>query len=373
MRRLITRKDLYELIWASPTSIVAKEFEISDVLLARICRSSNVPIPDRGYWAKKRAGKPVLQAHLPPRSLGEHDEVEIGRGSSYGLSDSEVLASPLPSPPSFEGNEQSLREQVSALVQKVPIPRSLADCHHEIAKLLKADEVRREKLRESPYSWHQPLFESRIERRRLRILNALFIWASRNAFGCAADGKFARRAGIRVGDQTVSFTLNRVGAKEPEYDDGAQPIPEDAKLCLKFTWWEPPPEVRLEWQDTADHLLEDQLLDIAREIAFAGEWGYRWWKIRSHALLVERRAELEAAERARIAEALRKENHRLEGLLTARREALWAEAAAWRRAADLRSYVQLVVAREPNESAWASWALAEADRVDPVVTGSITR
>lgn len=369
MKKLLTRQELYDLVWAEPTSVVAEALEMSDVMLAKICRSANIPISDRGYWAKKRAGKPTLKPRLPPRGLGQFDQVEVGRGYQLGRpSDSEVLERPLPPPPVFEGDERDLRTRIEAFVQKVPVAKSLAGCHHAISKLLLNDEARRAKLLQSPYStWHAPYFDSRIEKRRLRILSALFLWAARNDFGCRTDDKRARCAAIIVGDRAVSFSLDAVGSKVDHVHDSKPPIADDAKLALRIDCWQPPPEVRLEWQDTTDRFLEDQLVEIAREIVFAGEWGYRAWAKQSHEMLVERRAELEAAARARHAEEVRKEEARLDGLLAERRHGLWREAAAWRKAENLRAYAEAVLAKRPEEAAWAHWALAEADLIDPLV------
>ena len=56
----ISRKDLYERVWAEPIQKVSKDYGLSDVGLAKICRRYNIPIPPpRGYWAKKQAGKRV--------------------------------------------------------------------------------------------------------------------------------------------------------------------------------------------------------------------------------------------------------------------------------------------------------------------------
>jgi hypothetical protein len=59
------RESLYEKVWTQPMQKLAKEFGISDVGLAKICRKLFVPLPGRGYWARKAAGqkmgpKPVL-------------------------------------------------------------------------------------------------------------------------------------------------------------------------------------------------------------------------------------------------------------------------------------------------------------------------
>jgi hypothetical protein len=60
----LSRDELYEKVWAQPVSVVAKEYGISDVGLAKMCRRLEVPIPGLGYWAKKQHGKPVEQIPL---------------------------------------------------------------------------------------------------------------------------------------------------------------------------------------------------------------------------------------------------------------------------------------------------------------------
>jgi hypothetical protein len=58
---ILTRQELYDLVWSTPMSKLAENFGISDVGLSKICDRHRVPAPPRGYWAKKEAGKPVKQ------------------------------------------------------------------------------------------------------------------------------------------------------------------------------------------------------------------------------------------------------------------------------------------------------------------------
>lgn len=44
---------------------VAQEFEISDRAIAKLCAKRQVPVPSRGYWARKKAGQNVPQLPLP--------------------------------------------------------------------------------------------------------------------------------------------------------------------------------------------------------------------------------------------------------------------------------------------------------------------
>lgn len=53
------RERLYEEVWSKPTQRVAAGYGVSDAMLWKVCRQLQVPKPPRGYWAKKRAGRPV--------------------------------------------------------------------------------------------------------------------------------------------------------------------------------------------------------------------------------------------------------------------------------------------------------------------------
>jgi hypothetical protein len=61
----ISREDLYERVWSEPIQKLSKEYGLSDVGLAKTCRRFNIPIPPRGYWAKKQAGHRVSKPSLP--------------------------------------------------------------------------------------------------------------------------------------------------------------------------------------------------------------------------------------------------------------------------------------------------------------------
>ena len=61
----ISREDLYRRVWETPLTKLAKEFDISDVGLAKACRKHDIPTPPVGYWAKAAHGKPVMKPALP--------------------------------------------------------------------------------------------------------------------------------------------------------------------------------------------------------------------------------------------------------------------------------------------------------------------
>jgi hypothetical protein len=70
----ISRRDLYNRVWSTPMSKLARELDISDVGLAKACRRHNIPRPPRGYWAKLAVGKAPPKPALPSSKI---DTVEL--------------------------------------------------------------------------------------------------------------------------------------------------------------------------------------------------------------------------------------------------------------------------------------------------------
>jgi hypothetical protein len=58
------REELYNENWEQPMLKIAPKYGIS-VMLGKICRKLRIPVPGRGYWARKESGKPVSRQPLP--------------------------------------------------------------------------------------------------------------------------------------------------------------------------------------------------------------------------------------------------------------------------------------------------------------------
>jgi len=68
---VISREELYELVWSMPMVKVAEKFKVSGSYMARVCANLNVPRPDRGYWAKLAFGKAPDKPSLPELRPGD--------------------------------------------------------------------------------------------------------------------------------------------------------------------------------------------------------------------------------------------------------------------------------------------------------------
>ncbi|HKJ80966.1 MAG TPA: hypothetical protein VJ954_03000, partial [Ignavibacteriaceae bacterium] len=66
-----TRQQLYDLVWSTPMSTLAKQYQISDNGLRKICKKLNIPMPYLGYWQKLQYGKEVWKEELPANYTGK--------------------------------------------------------------------------------------------------------------------------------------------------------------------------------------------------------------------------------------------------------------------------------------------------------------
>ncbi|MFN3137688.1 MAG: hypothetical protein ACE37L_08370 [Allomuricauda sp.] len=62
--KTISRKELYELVWATPLTQLAKQYNISDNGLRKICIKHEIPLPKAGHWSKVKFGKKVARTPL---------------------------------------------------------------------------------------------------------------------------------------------------------------------------------------------------------------------------------------------------------------------------------------------------------------------
>src|SRR5580658_8576815 len=131
MGELLSRRALHDLVWSQPLKTLAQRFSISDVALRNTCQRAMIPTPERGYWARKQAGKKTWTIPLPERPPAMEDEVEIGGGHGYhyqSWTDEELLG-PLPAPPIFETTLESVRERIIKAIGKLTIAREVTSWH----------------------------------------------------------------------------------------------------------------------------------------------------------------------------------------------------------------------------------------------------
>jgi hypothetical protein len=365
----LTRDQFYDLVWSEPMKKLSQQVGISDVAISKHCKKAGIPVPERGYWNKLHAGKPVAKTPLPERDLGT-----ISHISMSGELPLELHKYIQGEPGVASANEEPielLTERFRKRLGIVTVPRAFSRTHPAIATLLRKDEEYRTEAQKNAYSWQQPKFDAPFERRRLRIINGLFLAFAKVNGGGWIRGDNAREHSISLGDKGAGFSLDkseregrRGGVKEG-----------DNRLYLKLTHNRLPQGLVLQWQDEDGLPLESQLTDIVIGMAVAAEQFSRQW-------ITERIAWDEQC-RVRALEAKRKQNARealrirkaIAAARKTRTDILLQHAEGWQMASVIRDYVAAVcTATAPKidpalRDAWSEWALAEANRLDPIKAG----
>lgn len=367
----ISREALYELVWTEPVRTIAQRMGVSDVWLKKCCAKADIPVPDRGYWAKLRANKKVVRQKLPPRSPGMATDVTVGTGQrsyQWPPKPEAVLAAPPPTEPTFAESIDAVAARVDQSLGKVRFVRDLGSAHSLIRHLLDEDALRRLKPSDAPYRlrYSEPLFDSPFERRRLRILNSLFLALAKTGHQPWL-GEQARNVGVTVGSQRISFTLDHPRARTQP--NGRIQTPHEAYEPLRLEI----PATGDSWADDDSGRIEDRLREIVLKLIVAGEVQFRANAHTAYENACQRRAEMERRLAEQRAEAARLAREKALKAEAERRKTLLRMATDYRAAQDIRAFVEAAIAafgpdnaQESPTADWVSWALGVADQIDPI-------
>ena len=156
------RDELYAQVWATPMSRLAREYGVSGKGVAKICDRLGVPYPPRGYWARTDTGKTVKQTPLPAARPGKPTQATI------------TPSQPAPPPARLSPELEEALVAARRLAAGLTVPDRLQRPHPIVAGWIRERRTRREDARR----WHAggplPADFTAIERRRHRILSALF-------------------------------------------------------------------------------------------------------------------------------------------------------------------------------------------------------
>jgi hypothetical protein len=380
MAERLSRRKLYDLVWSEPMKNLSARFGISDVALKKTCARAGISTPDRGHWAKKEAGKETIQAVLPMRPPGMDDEVSIANGGngSYRSWNKEEILRFVGAPPQFAESIETVRARITETVNHVAVPHKVRNWHPTIDRLLKEDEKRREKQLTDPYpmSWDKPLFDTPFERRRLRVLNSLFLAVAKMNGKASVCGHEAREIRISFFQQHLHLTLDRP-TRSNRHAQVLNTTGESSNsiLCLSILRGFGSETTLAFWQDEDAQRLEMRMTEVAVQAILTAEIQYRENALHQYQWRIQRKAELEEEIRKRKLEAERAEKERQKRIEQARINRLLRDAAALQQAGEIRKYVEVIrlaMARDSSASMdevekWSKWALAQADRIDPAI------
>lgn len=239
--RIVQRKILYDQVWSTPMTKPAKDYGISGVALAKICKKLDIPYPWRGYWRRKETGKTVKQLPLPPNSDPTKQTVTIQRTIR-----AEALAQM-----SGETTQWITAEQ--APEQKIRVPDRLGKTHRLLSGYL--TEWRSASVDEYGAIWSGNIRQLNIRvspqslSRALRIMNTLFTALDARGHQVWIQDGYKRSLGVRVNGDPIEFGLEEKFQRiERPEDKNRRPDPWEYRrykyiptgnLFLKIAEWGP--------------------------------------------------------------------------------------------------------------------------------------
>lgn len=360
-----TRSEMLNLVWSAPMRSVAAELGLSDIGLKKAVRKAGIPTPPQGHWNRVAAGRKVEpKPALPPRGFGASDDIWIGGKYWQHHEPPPGPNDPAPIAPTFDESIESVRKRVEKAVGKVARARDLSTPHPAIGLVIQDEADRAEKMRTArwPSSSDAPRFDSPLDQRRLRLLNAI-------CYGVAKAGVKAqlwRKEDPVIHLETGAVSLPLIARKLISKGKNAAT---DKRLSIIVGGVPGYHETGVvQWDDTEGRKLETILTDMTVELVVLMERRYRDSRLHNHEWLIERQAAaVKAAEQARI-EAENRERERIKKLEQERVEQLLADADQLRQAQAIRAYVAEVAELYGSQSAptegatfheWRAWALAQ--------------
>lgn len=364
----VTLADLIAFAWSAPMRELAAQMNLSDVGLKKLLRSYGVSGPPQGHWNRVHAGRSVASPPaVPARGPGKRPYIHVdGRFSHLPEALLPSSAGPFASAKVPEDLDELRALELKAIGRPASASKITIQ-HPAIRTLLARDEKEQAKAAENRWHTANVLYDSPFERRRLRILNAVFLTLGRRGHEATSDRQdHHTEFSVIIGDTHVAVVLDEASRKVGAYNRYNAPRPDpkrsgSVKLRLSAG--------TTSWQDDDAGTLESKVAGIAAGLIAEGERAYR-----------ARLRELEEqAERQRI-EAEQRRQERLRKANADRVVALVESGRLLAEAENLRNLIARVGAAVADGrlnlssdqlAEWRQWADREADKLDPVISGQV--
>jgi hypothetical protein len=379
----LSRAQLYTLVWSEPMRKLALRIHVSDVAVAKRCRRLEIPVPGRGYWARKAAGQRVRVPALPPLRPGVMDApIEFVERVPTETSPVEHA------PDAVEGPVWEAEQFESRPENNVLVPETLDRVRGAVRR------TRAALRRYHPVGGDQSVaiaqgdgcLDVRVSHpqceRAMRIMQAFLDACAARGYHWRPFGEQQRHDGVVVLDQAIRVRLSERQRREKRQPE--KPPRRGQPAVLPYPRYEyfatgelelligdaNAQGFRFRWSDSKHRRLEECLNEVMVGLVQAS-------------VAAKREAE-EAAERRRQCALEEQERHRraMERYREERRvEQLEAQAGAWERAQRLRAFAGAVereaADRKPAEESgpelreWLTWVRAVADRWDPLAVAQL--
>ena len=351
-----------------PMIKLAEKYSRSDVAMAKLCKRQNIPRPGLGYWAKKAAGKKVMQSPLPNSAWNPVLEITI-LDRAYVNRDAEMLKA---------------KESMTS-ISPVVVAKTLLGCHSLVSRtrvLLDRAKPGYNDLRLQPPE-KAPL-DVRVTKdsvhRALLLFDALLKALVTQGFAVGGeDVSSIEGVGLSI---SITEGLHYVEVEPEEHNlNGKYSFQHDRRtrkqvpsgiltmeISGKQDGWRYASGLR--WRDGKRKKLEDHLTEIVARLsqipAQKREHEEYLEQQRVKEVVERERQRKVAHRRAEIKQAIANEESKLEELVS--------EVESWEKSQKIRRFIEAMENRQrktgntddPNFVRWVKWASDQANRIDPL-------
>lgn len=360
----ITRKQLYEKVWSTPMTVISKEYGLSDVGMAKLCKRHDIPRPPRGYWAKVEHGQKPSKVKLP--NPDQDATINI-----HGQSKKQV--------------DSQIQTQVDMAISKlgpISVRDHLRGCHHligEMREYLGTREVFPTGIYKVTQEAPLDLKVSKTNMHRALLIMDALLKAMESQGWIIRKGPVIEVLGVDISLALSEGVVSKT--EEPPEDDLSDRyrFHHDRMITKQVPSGEftlvvdgKSTRYRRKMKDGIRQSLEDQLPKVLEVMVFIAS---------SH-----RQDELERQawhrkweEEQRREDALRKRKYELKKQIMAEKVkvgGLVREMRQWRQSQDLLAYIEArrtrhladrkAVTMDEEFTKWHQWAMDQAARIDPL-------
>lgn len=344
-KMVLSRQELYDLVWSTPMIDLAKQFNLSDNGLRKICKKYLVPIPKMGYWQKFRFGKKVSKIVLPPSQ-----------------NDAPIAINVLPR------NKEQIESQI-IVKEAVVVPDRVGRFHPLVQQTRKLFAKGHEyNGRTRSYRGEAALGISvsrKMLPRALRIMDTIIKVLEEHGakVGIDRENELRTNTHVTLEGEKVQFGIDelmRIVKTEPDqYGYSRQEYVPKEKLVLRIKNYLG--GCQSKWTEGENTKLEDKLASFINGLSFAAAYLKKQRKEREEE---QRRWEERRQSEARRQQILEEEKKR--------GEVLEKQAVLWKKSRVIYDFIQAAIsargdfAPDSEFGKWVTWAKAYADKLDPL-------
>jgi len=324
---------------------LAKQFNLSDNGLRKICKKHSIPVPKMGYWQKVRYGKPPAKTPLPPSKSSEVVAINILPRSKENL------------------------EPVLLVKEVITVPEEIEKFHplvQQTRKLFAKDHEYRGKTRSfrDEIALNIAVSKGQLPR-AYSIMDTILKVLERHGakVGIERESEYKTNTYAELDGEKVRFSLDElmkmVKTEPSKYGYTSHDLVPKGKLVLRIQ--EYVGGCQSKWNEGKNGRLEDKLASFINGLSLAAAYIKKSNKEFEERELRRHEQEKEEA-RKRLAAQEEKE----------RGQTLEHQAANWQKSRAILELVQAAVAKrgayapDSKFAEWVAWATAYANKLDPL-------